>query len=135
MGSPPVPHLANGWVSQYDDTIKGNARLCTSYMDDILQNIKHHRIEDKPRKTSNLHPSLKVTNEGEVEGAFRFLDVKVIRVHGSRTSTWYNKPNTGLIMNCQAWINMWMHGCRFESCSHHPSTTVQASPFSPNNVS
>ena len=39
MGSPPVPHLANGW-SQFDDTIKGDAVLYARYMDDIIQNIK-----------------------------------------------------------------------------------------------
>ena len=27
MGSPPVPHLANGWMSQFDQTIKDNILL------------------------------------------------------------------------------------------------------------
>ena len=26
MGSPPAPHLANGWLSQYDNTIQGDAK-------------------------------------------------------------------------------------------------------------
>ena len=39
MGSPPAPHLANGWLSQFDATIKGDSKLFTRYMDDILQDI------------------------------------------------------------------------------------------------
>ena len=27
MGSPPAPHLNNGWMSQFDSTIKGAAVL------------------------------------------------------------------------------------------------------------
>ena len=45
MGSPPAPHLANGWLSQFDDTIKGDAVLYARYMDDIIQNIKRVQIE------------------------------------------------------------------------------------------
>ena len=35
MGSPPAPHLANGWMSKFDRQIEGNAKLFTGYMDDI----------------------------------------------------------------------------------------------------
>ena len=41
MGSPPAPHLANGWMSQFDNTIKGETVLYARYMDDIIWNIKH----------------------------------------------------------------------------------------------
>ena len=27
MGSPPAPHLANGWMSQFDSDIKGESKL------------------------------------------------------------------------------------------------------------
>ena len=37
MGSPPNPHLANGWMSQFDPVIKGEAKLYFRYMDDILR--------------------------------------------------------------------------------------------------
>ena len=36
MGSPPAPMLANGWLSTFDDIIKGNASLYTRYMDCLL---------------------------------------------------------------------------------------------------
>ena len=40
MGSPPAPHLANGWLNQYDDTIRGNAKLYFRYMDDVIKEGK-----------------------------------------------------------------------------------------------
>ena len=40
MGSPPAPHLANGWMSKHDGSIRGNAKLFARYMDDILREIK-----------------------------------------------------------------------------------------------
>ena len=33
MGSPPAPHLANGWLSQFESTIKGNALMPESTTD------------------------------------------------------------------------------------------------------
>ena len=47
MGSPPAPHLANGWLSKYDPIIKADACMYERYMDDILQNISKSRIEEK----------------------------------------------------------------------------------------
>ena len=35
MGSPPAPHLANGWLSTFDATIKGDACLYERYTDAI----------------------------------------------------------------------------------------------------
>ena len=40
MGSPPAPHLANSWMSQYDNNMKGNYKLYTRYTDDILCDIE-----------------------------------------------------------------------------------------------
>ena len=45
MASPPAPHLANGWMSQSDNTIKGETVLYARYMDDIIRNIKRIDIE------------------------------------------------------------------------------------------
>ena len=39
MGSPPAPYLANGWLNQYDGTIKGDAQLYARYMDDVVRFI------------------------------------------------------------------------------------------------
>ena len=47
MGSPPAPHLANGWLSQFDSTIKGESKLYFRYMDDILKVEK----KTKPKKS------------------------------------------------------------------------------------
>ena len=40
MGIPPAPPLANGWLSQYDPRIKGDAKLFSRYMDDIIRSIR-----------------------------------------------------------------------------------------------
>ena len=103
MGSPPAPHLANGWLSQFDDTIKGDAVLYARYMDDIIQNIKKVQIEQKLTAINGLHPSLRFTIEREENGSIPFLDMRIIHSNGPLSSTWYNKPiDTGLIMNYHA---------------------------------
>ena len=58
MGSPPAPHLANGWMSQFDNIIKGTSKLFTRYMDDILQEMKSSIIENKLGEINNLHQIL-----------------------------------------------------------------------------
>ena len=45
IGSPPAPPLANGKLNQYDGVIRGNARLFTRYMDDILREINRSQIK------------------------------------------------------------------------------------------
>ena len=40
MGSPPAPHIANGWMSQYDKEIQRDAKMYTRYMDDVLREMK-----------------------------------------------------------------------------------------------
>ena len=104
MGSPPAPHLANGWLSKYDPIIKGEGcKIFSRYMDDIIRNIKRHQIEEKLRQINSLHPNLKFTCEREVEGKLPFLDMMIINTKGILSSTWYNKPtDTGLIMNFHA---------------------------------
>ena len=103
MGSPPAPHLANGWLSKFDPIIKGDSRLYARYMDDILQSIKRINIETKLGQINSLDPALKFTIERENNGAIPFLDMKVMNNEGKLSSTWYNKPtDTGLIMNLHA---------------------------------
>ena len=67
MGSPPAPHLANGWLSQYDDTIKGDSKLFSRYMDDILQEIKTSQIKYRLAAINALHEKLAFTIERQVE--------------------------------------------------------------------
>ena len=103
MGSPPAPHFANGWMSQFDNQIKGDAKLFARYMDDILRNIKRSLIQSILNELNNLHPALKFTIECEQNGRLPFLDMLIIRIACRLYSTWYSKPtDTGLIMNYHA---------------------------------
>ena len=103
MGSPPAPHLANGWMSQFDNIIKGTSKLFTRYMDDILQEMKSSNIENKLAEINNLHPNLTFTMEKQNDGKIPFLDMIINNSEGNLSSTWYNKPtDTGLILNYHA---------------------------------
>ena len=103
MGSPPASHLANGWMSKFDQTIKGGSKMYTRYMDDILCDVKSDQIGDKLQSINSIHPALKFTVEREHNKAIPFLDLKIINDQGRLSSTWYYKPtDTGLIMNYHA---------------------------------
>ncbi|XP_066929990.1 uncharacterized protein [Clytia hemisphaerica] len=103
MGSPPAPYLANGWLSQFDGKIKGEAQIFGRYMDDILRNIKTNQIENKLNEINEFHPNLKFTCEREDKGSIPFLDMKIIHSGNELTSTWYTKnTDTGLTMNFHA---------------------------------
>ena len=104
MGSPPAPYLANGWLSQYDQDIKSNAKIYERYMDDILRNIKKNEAETKLDEINKLNPEyLKFTIEHETDNCLPFLDMKIIRSECKSSSTWYSKPtDTGLTMNYHA---------------------------------
>ena len=100
MGSPPAPHLANAWMSQFDATIKGTSTLYTRYMDDILCNKLLEEVDITLTNINSLHTNLKFTIEKPNDGAIPFLDMKIINENGHLSSTWYTKPtDTGLIMN------------------------------------
>jgi len=101
MGSPPAPHFANGWLSQFDGKIKGEAKLFSRYMDDTILDIKRNGKEGKLKELNSLHPSLKFTIEEEDEnGQLPVLDLKASNNQGTLSSSWYTKPSdTGLIMN------------------------------------
>ena len=103
MGSPPAPQLANGWLSKFDNEIKGNAKLYTRYMDDILREIEASEIERKLQEINNLHSSLSFTIERENDSSLPFLDMSIKRMEGKLSSIWYTKPtDTGLTMNYHA---------------------------------
>ena len=65
MGSPPAPHLANGWLSLYDPTIAEGSRMYFRYMDDIVRDIKKQQAEEKLAEINDLNPALKFTVERE----------------------------------------------------------------------
>ena len=109
MGSPPAPHLANGWLSLYDPAIAEGSRMYFRYMDDVVRDIKTQRAEEKLAEINDLNPALKFTAEREQREAeeekssLMVLDLKIINNAGNLTSTWYSKPtDTGLILNYHA---------------------------------
>ena len=103
MGSPPEPHLANGWMSQFDSTLQGTSSLYTRYMDDILTENDKDLTSSRLSDANSLHPNLGFTLERENNGRLSHLDMRVINNNGVLESTWYTKPtDTGLIMNYHA---------------------------------
>ena len=103
MGSPPAPHLANAWMSQFDDTIKGSSDLYSRYMDDIICDKETDEIDNKLESNNNLHENLNFTMERGKSGKLVHLDMLVMRENNSLSSTWYTKPSdTGLVMNFHA---------------------------------
>ena len=100
MGSAPAPHLANGWLSTFDKTIKGVSPLYTRYMDDIICINKRDEVDSKLVEINNIHPSLSFTVEIEKDGKLPFLDMVIYNVNGQLSSGWYRKPtDTGLTLN------------------------------------
>lgn len=96
----PAPLLANGWLSKFDKTIKGDAKLCQRYMDDILREIDENKAEDKLYEINNLYPSLSFTLKRENVTSIPFLDMLLTRNKNKVTSEWFTKPtDTGLTMN------------------------------------
>ena len=91
MGSPPAPLLANGWLSKFDNAIRGEAKLYFRYMDDILRDIKKHHIKTKLEEINLLHSALKFTCEQEENGSILFLDMRICRHENILSSTWYTK--------------------------------------------
>ncbi|XP_066913586.1 uncharacterized protein [Clytia hemisphaerica] len=104
MGSPPAPLLANGWLNQYEERLKGDANIYDRYMDDILRDIHVDDIESELKEVNELQaPNLKFTIEREKDGKIPFLDMLLIREGSTISSTWYTKPtDTGLMMNYHA---------------------------------
>ena len=103
MGSPPAPHLANAWMSQFDSVIKGSSKLYTRYMDDIVCDKKTDEVDQQLESNNNLHQNLTFTMEREQDGKMVHLDMLMLHRNNSLSSTWYTKPtDTGLVMNFHA---------------------------------
>ena len=103
MGSPPAPQLANGWLSQFDDIIKGNATIYERFMDDIISSITKQKSDEKLEEINKLHKNLDFTKESEKNKQLVVLDMCITNNNGSLSSTWYTKPtDTGLVMNFHA---------------------------------
>ena len=103
MGSPPVPLIANCWMSKFDPILRDNAVFFSRYLDDVVREIKKNSFEDKVKSINNLHPSLKFTYEEECENRISFLDMRIIHSGNNLSSTWFQKKShTGLTMNYYA---------------------------------
>ena len=103
MGSPPAPHLANGWMSQFDPIIKDKSSLYERYMDDIVCNVRIDEVEDRLDLINNLHQNLSFTFELQKEGNLPFLDMLLHNDNGKLSSSWYRKTtDTGLTLNFHA---------------------------------
>ena len=72
MGSAPASHIANAWLSKYDDNIKGESILYFRYMDDILQNIKEQKLLEKFQDINTLHKK-SLIHIREREGQFNSI--------------------------------------------------------------
>ena len=100
MGSSPAPHLANGWLSQFESTIRGKAALYSRYMDDIIWSIETNNIDSHLAMINSIHPNLTFTHEIPKDGRLPFLDMEIINTNGVLSSKWYRKPtDTGLTLN------------------------------------
>ena len=88
MGSPPAPHLANGWLSKYDPVIMGESKLYYRYMDDILKEEKRTNVEKKLEEITSLHDNLKFTVEHEQNYQLPVLDMKILHDPERLMSTW-----------------------------------------------
>ena len=103
MGSPPAPHLANGWLSKFDETIKSDSSLYERYMDDVICAVRKGSVNERLRMINNLHPNLAFTRELEKDGVIAFLDMLIHDNGGKLSSSWYRKPtDTGLTLNFHA---------------------------------
>ena len=103
MGSPPAPHLANGWLSKYDSIIQDESSLYARYMDDILCNIKYDEVQERFDMINSLHPKLSFTFEIENNSCISFLDMVIHNDRGKLSSSWFRKPtDTGLTLNFHA---------------------------------
>ena len=111
MGCKPAPMLANIWLSQFDNTIKGDGDIYFRYMDDCLADILEEEEMNQLNLINSLHPNLNFTietvkkssdkdDEGEI-GSIIFLDMKLIqKTDGTVDSEWFTKPtDTGTVMN------------------------------------
>ena len=77
--------LANIWLSQFDDIIKGDGEIYFRYMDDALNDVLEGQEIEKLNEINALHLKLKFTlevqkNDDEKEdecGRIAFLDIEI----------------------------------------------------------
>ena len=81
MGSPPAPHLANGWLSQFANLIKDDTKIYEGYMDDNLRDIKRSYVEQKLEEINNIQKNLQFTLEMEEDHNLSFLNMQLIHEH------------------------------------------------------
>ena len=67
--------LANGWLSSFDNLIKGDAGLYSRYMDDVITVCEKESIDSKLKEINLLHSMLQFTVEQEKDGCLPFLDM------------------------------------------------------------
>ena len=100
MGSPLGPALANIFVGHYEQKIpeKEWPGMYFRYVDDAFS---HFESQDRCVTffscLNSLHPALRFTLEGEMDGSLPFLDVRVTRTDSGIITSIYRKPTfTGL---------------------------------------
>ena len=59
----PDPLLANIWLSQFDDIIKGERDIYFRYMDDVSNDVLGGQGKVKLNEINSLHPKLKLNLE------------------------------------------------------------------------
>ena len=100
MGIAHAPMLANGWLSSFDNLIKGDVGLYSRYMDDVITVCEKESIDSKLKEINQLHSMLQFTVEQEKDGCLPFLDMLIHNKGGILSSEWYTKPtDTGLTLN------------------------------------
>ena len=77
MGNPPAPHLANAWMSQFDDAIKGTSKLYSCCMDYIFCYKKKQESSHNLNEANNLHHALKWTMERKQNGGLPMLHTDI----------------------------------------------------------
>ena len=88
MGSPPAPHLANGWMSQFDPVIKGDAKLYFRYLGDIMKDSKITNMDQKLQDVNRLHETLTFSRGREKDGSFPMLEMRLF-ILNEKGSLWY----------------------------------------------
>ena len=106
MESQPAPQLANVWMSQFEEHIKGDSDFFARYVDDILVDVREEEIENRLMSINNLHANLEFTVEesNDITKAIPFLDVLITQKEDDTLECeWYVKPSsTGLMLNFNA---------------------------------
>ena len=92
---PCAPLLANGWLSQYDNRIRDNAKIFFRYMDDIFRDIKESQYETKLEEINTFHDNLSFTGEKLLERNLQIFYLFYFKHHG------FKKVEQFIISNIQ----------------------------------